>query len=84
MTEHKTDMNITKIEKYKEKTEQRFCRGIKNWHEPYWKTEQHFYEGTLNRTQLHFGESNNKHIQIQQRSNKPQIPSQKRLTKIFN
>ena len=58
MTEHKTDMNITKIEKYKEKTEQCFCGGIKNWHEPYWKTEQHFYEGTLNRTQLHFGVTN--------------------------
>ena len=30
-------------------------------HEHYWKTEQHFDEGTLNKTQLHFDESNNKH-----------------------
>ena len=33
-TEHKTDMNITKINKYT-------------------KTEQHFYDGAQNRTQLH-------------------------------
>ena len=33
-------------------------------HEHYWKTEQHFYEGTLNRTQIHFDESNNKHTRM--------------------
>ena len=44
------------------------------------KTEQHFYEVTLNKTQLHFGKSNNKHIQIK----KPQNSPRKRLTKIFN
>ena len=36
----------------------------------YQKTEQHFYDGALDRTQLHFSEPNNKHTQIQQRSNK--------------
>ena len=56
----------------------------KDWHEHYWKTESCFYDGTLNRTQLHLGESNNKHIQTKQRSNKPQNSPQKRLTKIFN
>ena len=50
----------------------------------YKKTEQFFYDGIHNRIQLHFGEPNNKHIQIQQRSNKPQNSVQKRLTKIFN
>ena len=64
-TEHKTDMNITKINKYT-------------------KTEQHFYDGAQNRTQLHFGEPSNKHTQIQQRINKPQSSPRKRLTKIFN
>ena len=32
--------------------------------EHYWKTEQHFYEGTLSRTQIHFDESNNKHTRM--------------------
>ena len=27
--------------------------------------EQHFYDETQNRIELHFGEPNNKHIQIQ-------------------
>ena len=40
MTEHKTDMNITKIEKYKKKkkkkqTEQRYYNGAKDRREPY-------------------------------------------------
>ena len=48
------------------------------------KTEQHFYDGAQNRTQLHFGKPDNKHTQIQQGSNKPQKSSQKRLTKLFN
>ena len=39
MAEHKTDVNITKIDKYK-KTEQ---------------NEQHLYDETQNRIQLHFG-----------------------------
>ena len=44
MTEHKTDTNVTKNEKYK-----------KNWtilprrNEHDWKTEQQFYDGTQNR-----------------------------------
>ena len=44
----------------------------------YKKTEQHFCDGALNRAQVHFCESSNKHIQIQQRSNKPQNSSQKK------
>ena len=36
----------------------------------YKKTEQYFYDGAQNRTQVHFGEPSNKHTQIQQRSNK--------------
>ena len=40
MTEHKTDMNITKIEKYKKKKkkkqiEQRYYNGAKDRREPY-------------------------------------------------
>ena len=38
----------------------------------------------LNRTQQNFGKSNNKHTQIQQRSNKPQNSQQKKVNKIFN
>ena len=34
------------------------------------KTEQHFYDGARNRTQLHFGEPSNKNTQTQQSSNK--------------
>ena len=34
-TEHKTDMNITKIKKIQKKTEQQFCRGTQNRHEHY-------------------------------------------------
>ena len=64
-TEHKTDVNITKINK---------CNH----------TEQHAYDGAQNRTQLHFGEPNNKHTRIQQRSNKPQNSPGKRSKKIFN
>ena len=45
LTEHKTDINITKNSKYK-------------------KTGQQFYDGTQNRTQIHFGEPGNKHTQI--------------------
>ena len=60
--------NITKIDKYK-KTK---------------KTEQHFYDGIQNTTQLHFSKPSNKHMQIQQRRNKPQNFPRKRLTKIFN
>ena len=45
LTEHKTDINITKNNKYK-------------------KTGQQFYDGTQNRTQIHFGEPGNKHTQI--------------------
>ena len=60
MTEHKADMNITKIDKYKKKLN--INSMMEHWtHEHYWKTEQHFYEGTLNRTQPRFDESNNKH-----------------------
>ena len=61
MVEHKTDMNIIEIDKYK-------------------KSEQHFYDGKQNRIQLHF----DKHMQIQQRSNRAQNSPRKGLTKIFN
>ena len=74
MTEHKTDMNITKYKiwidetqsRYENywKTEQNFYRGIQNWHEHDWKTEQHFYDRTLSRTQLYFGASNSKHTRM--------------------
>ena len=43
----------------------------------YKKTYQHFYDRTQNRIQLHFGEPNNKYIQIQQKSNKRQKSPQK-------
>ena len=66
MTEKKTDINITKIDKYKKIWTVLLPHNTK-WQ--YWKTEQHFDEGTLNKTQLHFDESNSKHIQIQQRYN---------------
>ena len=82
--------------KKKEKSEQQFYneaqsrhehyfyQGIQNWYEHYWKIKQHFYKGTLNRTQLHFGESTNKHMQIKQKSNQPQNSPQKSLTKVLN
>ena len=41
MVEHKTDMNVTKIKKYK-----------------------NLYNRAQSRTQLHFGDSNNKYIEI--------------------
>ena len=62
-TWRKTGTTITKIDKYK-KTEQKFYRGIQTWYEHFWKAELHFYKGTLSRTQLPFGNSNNKHMQI--------------------
>ena len=59
MTQHKTDMNITEIDKYK-------------------KSEQHFYDRTPNRIQLHFGEPNDKHIQIQQKEQQTsRLPTKK-------
>ena len=66
-------MNITKIEKYKKlnMAEHKTDMNITEI-DRYKKTEQHFYNGTQSRIQLHFGEPNNKHIRIQQRSNKPQ------------
>ena len=85
MMELKIDMNIIEIEKCKKlnitehKTDMKITENDK-----YKKTEQHFYDETQNRIQLHFGEPNNKHIPMQQRSNKPQNSPQKRLTKIFN
>ena len=70
MTEHKTDINIIKIEKYKnwtwrctkhvKKTEQHFCEEAQNRHEHYWKTEHHLYRGIQNshehdwKTEQHF------------------------------
>ena len=85
MTEHKTDMNITKIQKHKKLkvTEHKTDMNITEI-DKYKETEQHFYDGTQNRIQLHFSEPNNKHIQIQQSSSKPQNTPQKGLTKIFN
>ena len=65
MTEHKADMNITKIDKYKKKNEQLFYDGAQNS----WtflklkntkKSKRHFYEGAQNRhehywkTEQHF------------------------------
>ena len=74
MTKHKTDMNITKYKticdrtqnrhEHYWKTEQHFYCGMQNWHEHAWKPEQHFYDGILNRTQLHFGETNNRLTRI--------------------
>ena len=84
MTEHKTDMNI-KTEKYKNlnMAEHKADMSITKIGK-YKKTEQPFYDGAVNRTQLHF-ESSNKHIKIQQRSTKPQnSPQKKKFTKIFN
>ena len=86
MTGHKADINIAKIDKYKE-TEQHFYDGAQNRHEitdidKYKKTEQLFCDRTQNRIQLHFGEPRNKHIQIHQRINKLQISPRKNLTKI--
>ena len=49
-------LNLTNTKKTKQKTPQ--------------KTEQHFYDGARNRTQLHFGEPSNKNTQTQQSSNK--------------
>ena len=88
MAEHKTDMNITKIDKYKKlnstyMTEHKTDINITEI-DKYKKTEQHFYNGTQNRTQPHFGEPYSKHIQVQQKSNTPQNSPRKRLTKIFN
>ena len=65
MTEHKTDMNFNKIEKYKKlsstsMTEHKTDMNITKIHK-YKNTEQHFYDGTQNRKQPHFGEPNNKH-----------------------
>ena len=88
MTEHKTDMNITKIGKYRKPnntsmTDHKTDINITEI-DKYIKTERHFYDGTQNRIQLHSGEPNNRYIQIQQRSNKHQNSPRKRLTKIFN
>ena len=71
MTEHKRDMNITKIEKYK-KAERNFYCGAQNRHEHYWnwQIQKAEHDRTQNRIQLPCGEPNNKHIQTQQRSNK--------------
>ena len=84
MTEHKTDMKITKIDKYKKKLNNTSPAEYKTNMNITEKNEQRFYEETVNRTQLHFGEWNNKHVQIQQRSNKPINSPKERLTKIFN
>ena len=43
------------------------------------KLRSTFTKKTLNRTQPHFGKSKNKHIQIQQGSNKPQNSTQKKV-----
>ena len=50
----------------------------------YKNSEQHFFDGTQNRIQLHIGEPNNKLVQTQQRSDKPQNSARKSLTKIFS
>ena len=65
--------NITKIEKSKKKkkktlnntslTEHKTDKNI-NKNSKYKKTGQQFYDGTKNRTQIHFGEPGNKHTQI--------------------
>ena len=81
-------MNITKINKYKKMNntstaEQKTDINI-NQINKYKKTEQHFQVEAQDRTQLHFGEPNNKHTQIQQRNNKPQNFPQEKLMKILN
>ena len=65
----KTDHDRTqnRHEHYR-KIEQHFFGDAENRHEHYWKTE---YDGTQNRTQLHFGETSNEHIQIKQTSKLP-------------
>ena len=51
MTEHRADVNITEKLNSTSMTEhKKECN--------YTLAAQHFYEGTLNRTQLHFGEHN--------------------------
>ena len=67
MMEHKTDMKIIEIQKYKSW----LCRNAKQ------------IQGPQNKIQLHIGEPKNKHIQIEQRSNKPQNSPGGKLKKIF-
>ena len=43
MTEHKTDMNITKIDKYK-KTEQQLYDGPRDRYDHYWNWQIHFFK----------------------------------------
>ena len=77
MMEHKTDMNITKIEKNTKTDHDRTL----NRYEHYWKTE---HDGTQNRTQLHFGETSNEHIQIRQTSKLPTKKVNENLQSITN
>ena len=56
MTEHKTDIKITKIDKYKKKLNNTSTAEYKTNMNITEKNEQRFYEETVNRTQLHFGE----------------------------
>ena len=65
--------NITKIEKSKKKKKKTMNKNSLTEHKKdinitknskYKKTGQQFYDGTQNRTQIHFGEPGNKHTQI--------------------
>ena len=88
MKEHKKDMNITIIDKYKKNkklknismTKHKTDMNITEF-EKCKKTEQYFYSGTQNRIHIHFGEPNNKHTKIQQRNNKPQNSTRKKVNK---
>ena len=78
MTEHKTNIKTDNNKKLNStsKTEQKTDMNITGI-DKYIKREQQFYDGTQNRIQLCSGEPNNKHIQIQQRSNNLKTPKEK-------
>ena len=90
-TEQKTDMNITKTDKYKKNPIKQNNNNNNNKlnstsmmkHRTDMDITEIDKNKKLNMTehkiQLQFGEPNNKHIQIQQRSNRPQNSSRKKV-----
>ena len=93
MTEHKTDMNITKNEKYKEKkrNEWHFYEAAQNRHEYHWKTEQLLLEEIQNRHERywkteHDGTQNRTQLHLGETNNKYMQIKQtlKFPTKMFN
>ena len=83
MTVHETDMNTTKIEKYKKLNMTEHKTGMNITEIDKYK-KAGLYNGTQNRIRLPFDKPKKIRLQIQQRSNKPPNSSRKRLTKIFN